>query len=171
MISSQEEILDLVNEKDEIIGQKGRTEVYKEGLRNYRVINCFIKNKEGKLWIPRRQPTKKLFPSGLDVGCGGHVSSGETYDEAFAKEMAEELNIDVATVTYRKLGFCSPHIDGSSSFMQVYEVNLDNVPNYNPEDFSGYEWLYPAEVLAKLESGDTAKDELPRLIRKYYLNK
>lgn len=170
MNTPQEEILDLVNENDEIIGNKPRSAVHAEGLQNYRVINCFIRNSEGKLWIPRRQPTKRLFPSCLDVSCGGHVSSGETYLEAFAKEMSEELNIDTSKVPYKELGICTPYKDGTSAFMHVYELESDTAPNYNPEDFSEYEWLLPLEILNKLESGDKSKDDLPRLIRRFYLN-
>jgi isopentenyldiphosphate isomerase len=168
MTQPTEEILDLVNENDEVIGTMPRSEVHSQGLHNYRVINCFIKNSEGKLWTPRRQPTKRLFPNGLDFSCGGHVSSGETYLDAFAKEMSEELNIDITKVTYKELGFCSPLKDGVSSFMRVYEITSDTVPDYNPEDFSSYEWLYPEEVLQKIEQGEKTKGDLSKLIRKFY---
>ncbi len=169
MTQVTEEILDLVNEQDEVIGNMPRSEVHAQHLTNYRVINCFLRNNKGELWIPRRQPTKRLFPSALDVSCGGHVSSGETYLEAFAKEVSEELNIDVSVITFSELGTCTPHDDGTSAFMRVYEILTDVAPEYNPEDFSGYEWLTPQEVLDRLEAGDESKDDLPRLIKKFYL--
>jgi isopentenyl-diphosphate delta-isomerase len=145
--------------------------VYAKDLHNFRVVNCFIKNSDGKLWIPRRQSRKRLFPNCLDVSCGGHVSSGETYEDAFQKEMMEELNIETTTTPYIELGICTPSTDGTSAFMYVYEIQSDIVPNYNAEDFSGYEWLTPREVLAKLEAGDKSKDDLPILIQKFYINK
>ncbi len=166
----QEEILDLVDENDEVIGAMPRSEVYSKGLNNHRVINCFIKNSEGKLWTPRRQPTKRLFPNGLDFACGGHVSSGETYLEAFAKEMSEELNIDITKVIYKELGFCSPLKDIVSSFMRVYEIISDTAPDYNPEDYSGYAWLSPQEITEKINSSIPAKGDLPKLIHRFYLS-
>ncbi len=168
MTQQTEEILDLVNENDEIIGSLPRSEVYAQNLHNFRVINCFIKNSEGKLWIPRRQAHKRIFPNALDMSCGGHVSSGETYDIAFAKEMSEELNIDVSKVTYSVLGTMTPK-DGVGAFMTVYEIISDTVPTYNEDDYSGYEWLSPAEILERLASGDTSKDDLPVLIKKFYM--
>ena len=36
-----EEILDLVNEHDEVIGQLSRAEVYRRRLANFRVVNTF----------------------------------------------------------------------------------------------------------------------------------
>lgn len=171
MNTPQEEVLDLVNEHDEVIDAMPRNEVYAKDLHNFRVINCFIKNSDGKLWIPRRQSHKRLFPNCLDVSCGGHVSSGETYEEAFQKEMMEELSIDIMTTPYTELGICTPHQDGTSAFMHVYEIESDIAPNYNPEDFTGYEWLTPREVLTKLELGDKSKEDLPKLIQKFYTNK
>ncbi len=168
MTQQTEEILDLVNENDEIIGSMPRSEVYAQNLHNFRVINCFIKNSEGRLWTPRRQAHKRLFPNALDMSCGGHVSSGETYDEAFAKEMSEELNIDVSKVTYKVLGTMTPK-DGVNTFMTVYEIISDTAPAYNEDDYSGYEWLSPAEILERLASGETSKDDLPVLIKKFYM--
>ena len=162
------EMLDLVDENDNIIGSMERNDVYARGLNNFRVINAFIKNSEGKLFIPRRQKHKRLFPLSLDVSVGGHVTSGETYDEAFAKETSEELNIDVHTIPFKVLGMLSPHNDGMSAFMTVYEIESDVTPSYNPDDFVEHYWLTPQEVLKRIDDGDLSKGDLPKLIKKYY---
>lgn len=52
MTTHTEEILDVVNENDEVIGNMPRSEVCEKRLNNFRVINCFIKNNAGKLWTP-----------------------------------------------------------------------------------------------------------------------
>lgn len=97
----KEEILDIVDEKDEIIGQASRSEVSKDGVKNYRVINAFIRNKEGQLWIPRRTANKRIFPLALDMSVGGHVERGESYLKGFERELLEELNIKLEDVEYR----------------------------------------------------------------------
>lgn len=167
----QDEYLDLVNEKDEVIGRKLRSEVYAEGLANFRVINCFLVNSEGKLWIPRRTAAKRLFPSCLDVSMGGHVESGETYDQSFKRELAEELNIDADTTPWKMIGHLSSIEDDVSAFMNVYEIRTDEVPNFNPDDFTEYYWLTSEELLQRITDGDGAKGDLPKLVRKFYLNK
>ncbi len=164
-----DEILDLVDENDQIIGSMERGEVYKNNLNNFRVINCFIKNSEGKIWIPKRQLNKRMFPDCLDVSCGGHVSSGESYEEAFRKEMREELNIDIDKTPYKILGICTPKIDRVSAFMTVYEISQDDTPQYNPEDFQSYEWIEPTEILSRIKNGSKSKDDLPILVKKFYL--
>lgn len=163
-----DELLDLVNEHDEVIGVMPRSEVYAKGLSNFRASNGFIRNREGKLWIPRRVATKKLFPLGLDMSVAGHVSSGETYDESFAREAFEELGIDVNTLPVRVLGFMSPHEHGTAAFIKAYEIQMDEAPNFNKEDFVEAYWLTPREILDRLAQGETSKEDLPRMIRHFY---
>lgn len=163
------EMLDLVDQNDSIVGVMERGEVYAQNLTNFRVINIFLRNADNKLFIPRRQLSKRLFPGRLDVSAGGHVSSGETYLEACKKELMEELNFDLDAVSYSILGKLNPHNDGVSAFMTVYEIQTDVTPAYNLEDFSEHYWLAPQEVLMRLEQGDKAKGDLPKLIKKFYV--
>lgn len=172
------EMLDLVNENDEVVGAMERELIYEKGLVNlrneegisFRVIDGFIKNSEGKLFIPRRHPDKRLFPLRLDVSVGGHVTSGDSYDETFAKEAQEELNIDISHFTYKILGKMSPFTDGVSAFTTVYEIESNETPNYNPEDFIEHLWLTPEELMARIEGGDLGKGNLPKIVRKFYLS-
>lgn len=71
-----DEYLDLVSDDDDFVDKKLRSEVYEEGLRNFRVVNAFLVNSAGKIWTPRRSPSKSIFPLCLDVSVGGHVGSG-----------------------------------------------------------------------------------------------
>jgi isopentenyldiphosphate isomerase len=163
-----DEYLDLVDEDDNVIGKKLRSEVYAEHLSNFRVVNAFVVNTKGELWTPRRTANKRLFPLCLDMSMGGHVESGETYEETFKRETSEELNIDVDMVTYRLLGKLTPRADGVSAYMYVYEISLDDAPKYNPDDFLEYFWLTPSEALQRIRDGEKAKDDLPKLITKFY---
>ncbi len=166
--SHPEEYLDLVNERDEVIGKKLRSEIYAEGLTNFRVVNVFVVNSQGQIWIPRRTAHKAIFPLSLDFSAAGHVESGETYDEAFAKEVREELDIDVSKVSHRLLGHLTPR-DGVKLFEAVYEIRSDAAPQFNPDDFIEYYWMTPAEIAERIEGGDLAKDDIVPLLRRFYL--
>jgi len=162
-----DEYLDLVNNRDEIIGKKLRTVVYAEGLSNFRVVNAFLINTHGQLWIPRRSPNKQLFPKCLDMSMGGHVDSGETYEQAFKRELMEELNIKIDENCWKLLGHLTPE-NGVSAYMKVYEIYANIAPQYNHNDFSESFWLSPAELIQRIEAGDPSKSDLPILVRKFY---
>lgn len=163
-----DEILDLVDENDNVIGKKLRSEIYAEHLSNFRVVNAFVINSRGEFWIPRRSPSKRIFPSCLDMSVGGHVETGETYDETFKRETAEELNIDTDLVQTRLLGHLTPHEHNVSAFMHVYEIRMEDAPRFNPDDFTEYYWLTPQALLERIANGDPAKSDLPKLVKIFF---
>ncbi|MEK7505887.1 MAG: NUDIX domain-containing protein [Patescibacteria group bacterium] len=162
------EILDLVDRDDKVIGQKKRSEIYAENLSNFRVINVFVVNKEEKIWIPRRSPDKRMFPLCLDMSVGGHVGTGETYEEAFRRETMEELGVNIDDYAWKEIGKLTPHQDGISAFSRVYQISMEKTPNYNEQDFTEYFWLTPREFFRKLKAGDKAKEDLPKIIERFY---
>jgi len=163
--------LDLVDEKDQVIGQLERSKLYAAGMHNFRVINAFLVNELGQLWIPRRTAHKKSCPLHLDFSVSGHVSSGETYDQAFERELEEELNVLSTQVIWKRLGIITPHEHGSFAFNYSYQIFHNQTPDYNRDDFSEYSWLYPEEVLEKIARGEKAKSDLPVVLKHFYLDK
>jgi isopentenyldiphosphate isomerase len=169
MRDSDDELLDLVDDDDNVIGRIWRSEAYRLGVRNVRVVNLFLRRSDGALWIPTRTPQKRMFPNALDVSMGGHLRAGETYVDALLRETMEELNIDALALGYRQLGHCTPKADGVHAFQRVYEIRTDEPPPFNPDDFSWYEWLQPGQVLKRIADGTKAKGDLPTLIRRFYI--
>lgn len=159
-----DELLDVVDENDKVIHQKNRSEIYAEGASNFRVINAFIMNDEGLLWIPRRSPEKKLFPLCLDASVGGHVKAGETYQQAFDRELREELNLDSLQVSHSFIAYLNPHKNNVSAHMHVYVINYNKTPNYNTDDFVSSTWITIADLQKNIKQGDRTKGDLPALI-------
>jgi len=164
-----EEVLDLVNENDEVIGALSREEIYKQKLHNYRAVHGFVVNGEGKIWLPRRAANKKLYPSALDYSLAGHVESGESYNESFLREVFEELNITPEEMQWKQLGKLTP-TDGVHCFMMFYEIKTNETPDYNDEDFSEGLWLSPEDAVEMIEKEGRSKDELTAMIRKFYFH-
>ncbi|MBI4118841.1 MAG: NUDIX hydrolase [Parcubacteria group bacterium] len=163
-----DEFLDLVDENDKVIGRKKRSEVYTEKLSNFRVVNAFVVNSKDEIWIPRRTANKRMFPLYLDMSMGGHVESGESYENAFKRETMEELNIDTGKAQTRLLGHLSPQKDGVSANMNVYEIKTDETPNYNHNDFTEHFWLTPQALFERIANGEKTKGDLPKLVRIFY---
>ena len=87
-----DELLDLVDSQDKVVGHVLRSKMWENRISNVRVVNAFLMNEKNELWIPKRTAHKKIFPSCLDFSVGGFVMSGETYQQAFERETQEELN-------------------------------------------------------------------------------
>jgi len=168
IIHNVDEYLDLVDENDNIVGKEKRSIIYQNKQSNFRVINAFIVNSRDEIWIPRRTVTKRVFPLCLDMSVGGHVESGETYEEALHRETLEELNIDLKITLYKFLGSLTPTKDDVSAFQRVYEIRMDKVPNYNRDDFVEYFWLTPKQLFERIRSGDKTKNDLPKLVKIFY---
>jgi len=188
----QEEILDLVDENDQVIGSAPRSEIYKkahaaapdwfkgdvedlysanakEVFNKLRAVWLMLINSKGELWIPRRNANKKICPLYLEGSMVGHVSSGETYEEALIRETKEELNLDLTRFEYRFKVHLSPFKDGSICFSKVYELRMDETPNFSKEDFQEGYWLKPEKILEMLASGDKSKQDLPLIVKRLYL--
>lgn len=168
-IESIDEYLDIVDENDHVISKKKRSEVYAENLSNFRVVNAFIVNSNGELWLPRRTAEKKIFPLCLDMSIAGHVESGESYEAALDREAREELNIDLSHFQKRFLGHLSPQAHHVSSFMKVYEIKTDTIPDYNKSDFIDYYLIAPQELVKRMNKREKVKTDLPKLVKIFYL--
>ena len=171
MQTHQEEKLWLVDKNDEPVeeGWQWRSHDLTGNWKNFRVVNAFVRRADGKLWIPRRASTKRIFPNCLDVSMGGHVEFGESYADAFARESQEEIGIDVSKVPVRLLGKLSPFdIEALSAFMNVWEIELEDVPNWNHDDFSEAYWLSPGELRDRIANGDKGKGDLLPILDAFY---
>lgn len=97
------EILDVVNENDEIIGQAERDEVHRIGLVCRLVYVCFYtENRE--VILQKRSDTKKNDAGKLTTTVSGHVESGQDYLEAAVRETLEESGVEVRSDDLTSLG-------------------------------------------------------------------
>ncbi|MFA6099085.1 MAG: NUDIX domain-containing protein [Patescibacteria group bacterium] len=86
------ELLYIVDEDDQIVGQAKREDIHKQGFR-HREVGVWIYNDKGEVLLQRRAPDKDIAPNLLDTSAGGHVGIRESYEEAALKELKEETGI------------------------------------------------------------------------------
>ncbi len=90
-MSAADEILDIVDENDVVVGQS-------RAARRMRAVfataACSSRpGTPGAAFVHRRTPTKLVFPSLYDMFVGGVVGAGESYDSAALREAEEELGV------------------------------------------------------------------------------
>jgi isopentenyldiphosphate isomerase len=139
--TKSEELFDVVNEHDEVIGQRTRRDVHRLGL-NHRAVHLLVFNASGELFLQLRSKTKDCFPGVWDSSASGHVDSGEDYDCCAVRELHEELGLRVEEVPARvfKIDACP---QTAREFVWVYRLTTDQPVTANPEEIERGDWFRP----------------------------
>jgi 8-oxo-dGTP pyrophosphatase MutT (NUDIX family)/uncharacterized protein YqgV (UPF0045/DUF77 family) len=88
-----------IDELGDVLEVVTRARMRAENLR-HRSVAIVVRSSDGRLLVHRRSGDKDLFPGWWDIAAGGVVGPGETYPEAARRELAEELGIEAAEVTF-----------------------------------------------------------------------
>jgi len=87
-----EELVDVVDDGNEVVGVAPRRTVRDENLL-HRCTYVFVLNAAGELYIHKRTDTKDVYPGFYDVGAGGVNAAGESYEGCARRELEEELGV------------------------------------------------------------------------------
>lgn len=90
--AAPEEVFDVVDEQDCVVGQAPRSVVHACKLL-HRAVHVFVFNTRGELLLQLRSASKDEFPLCYTSSASGHLGSGETYAAAAPRELEEELGI------------------------------------------------------------------------------
>lgn len=143
-----EEIFDVVNARDEVIGRRPRSEVHRLGLM-HRAVHILVYNARGEVFLQKRSMTKDRQPGLWDSSASGHVDSGEDYDSSAVRELGEELGLKVAFVPQRlfKLAACS---ETDQEHVWVYRCAAEGPFRLHPDEIETGGWFTPEAVNAWL---------------------
>lgn len=126
------EIFDIVDERDQVIGQATRQEVHGNPSLIHRVVHILVFNSKKELFLQKRSASKDTYPGSWDTSVGGHVDGGESYNHAASREIREELGVKNI-----KLEFLHTYIHRDSSeseFVRSYRCCCDGPFTLNPEE-------------------------------------
>jgi isopentenyldiphosphate isomerase len=139
-----EEIFDVVNERDEVIDRRPRSEVHRTGLR-HRAVHVLVFNARGEVFLQKRSMTKDTSPGLWDSSSSGHVDSGEDYDACAVRELREEIGLAVAQTPERlfKIAACK---ETGQEFLWVYRCASEGPFTLHPEEIETGKWFSPAAV-------------------------
>ncbi|ULR49531.1 NUDIX hydrolase [Streptomyces deccanensis] len=156
-MSAADEILDIVDENDQVIGQAPRGEVYARGMR-HRAVFVLVRDAEGRIFVHRRTATKLVFPALYDMFVGGVVGAGEAYDDAALREAEEELGVPGLPRPDPLFKFLYDDGAGRTWWSAVYEVRCTSPVNPQVEEVDWHEFLTEAEVEQRLGEWEWVPD-------------
>ena len=144
-----DEILDIVDEHDVVVGQAPRPQVYARRLR-HRAAFVLARDRQGRIFVHRRTAHKLVFPSLYDMFVGGVVGAGESYDKAALREAEEELGVTGLPRPEFLFKFLYDDAAGNSWWSAVYEVRCELPVSPQVEEVAWHDFLPEAEVERRL---------------------
>lgn len=145
-----EEIFDVVNDRDEVIGKAPRAEVHRRKLK-HRAVHVLVFNSRGELFLQKRSMLKDCFPGAWDSSASGHLDQGEHYDACAVREVHEELGVRLPAAPDRlfRIEACE---ETGQEFVWVYQCRHDGPFNLHPEEIERGGWFVPTEITRWMNS-------------------
>ena len=99
---SQDELFVVVDKDDNILGYKTRYECHHDPSLIHRTVGALIYDEECKLLFQKRSMTKDMEAGLWGISAAGHVTRGQTDEEAVHRELREELGVDMPLTFIKK---------------------------------------------------------------------
>ncbi len=145
-----DEIFDVVNDRDEVTGQATRKEVHRRRWF-HRSVHAVVFGTDGRVFLQKRSLLKDSSPGKWDASCSGHVDGGEHYDGAVVRELAEEIGLVVTPDSgLRRLFKVEACAETGWEFVWVYRLRGDGPFTLHPAEIESGDWFTTAEVTRAL---------------------
>ncbi len=144
-----EEIFDIVNERDEVVGQNTRREVHARGLW-HRAVHVLVFNARGEVFLQKRSMRKDIAAGKWDSSSSGHLDSGEDYDACAVREVREEIGLNLAATgasqPLRRLFKIDARQETGWEFCWIYRCESEGPFVLHPEEIETGAWFAPDAV-------------------------
>lgn len=164
-----DEMLDLVDREDNVIGSVRRSEAHRDLNLIHREVGVFIHDGKKRVLLQKRSANKEVAPGVWTTGAGGHVPKGVSPHAAVHHELKEELRFDADLRPVEKT-FVST--DGQSIFSYRFlgEVaGLEVVPN--PEEVEAARFFTKAEFDQLIKQGEKIYPRSENFVQRFWAGK
>jgi len=150
-----DEMLDIVNEADEVVGQATRSDVHRKNLM-HRATHIILTNSANQIYLQLRSKTKDTNPGLWDTSAAGHVDTGEGYKACAVRELEEELGIIVSVDKLVEIGRMPPTSHNGYEFVRIYTCRSDDPLTLDADEIDDGRWVTRAELQQWLASNPEA---------------
>ena len=142
------ELFPIVDEQGNVLGKILRGQAHDGRKVLHPVVHLHLFNSKGELYLQRRPDWKPIQPGKWDTAVGGHISYGETVEEAFRREVMEELGIKVDNPT--PMG---RYVFESKELVNVFKTVYDGPVNPSKDELDGGRFWTMQEIKDALGKG------------------
>jgi len=162
------EFLDVVNENDEVIGRASYNEIY-EQLLVHRIAHILIFNDRREMLLQLRSKNKGFCPLHWGTSVGGHVQSGESYEDAAKREFEEELGTSTDISFLRKDFYVDNKFNiGLKKFLGTFTTTFNGPFKINPEEVEKIEFLSLDKIQDMINKDEKFHPELLFILNKQF---
>lgn len=153
-VSSENEILVLVDESDRVVGHLSKGACHDgEGVL-HRAFSLFVFNHDGELLLQKRSERKRLWPLFWSNTCCSHPREGETMDEAVHRRLRQELGMTSELHFLFKFQYQASYEDigSENEICWVYVGISDDEAEPNATEIADTRWVSPADLDAEMKA-------------------
>jgi len=147
-VAQSDEIFDVVDESDRVIGQAPRSEVHARHLR-HRAVHVLLFDRRGDIFIQKRSASKDTFPGRYDSSASGHLHHGESYDACALRELWEELGLRARDRLRKRFKIEACEQTGCE-FVWTYSLESSEAPQVNAQEIESGAFWSSEQVRARL---------------------
>lgn len=147
------EIFPLVDREGNVIGEAGRNECHGSPAMLHPVVHCIIRSGDGRWLLQKRSAAKDIQPGKWDTSVGGHVMAGEDILQALAREVLEEVGIDITGMCPEFLHSYVHSNEIESELVYTYTLVCEGDFSPQASEIDELKFWTVEEITAKLDTG------------------
>ncbi|WFE37492.1 NUDIX domain-containing protein [Micromonospora sp. WMMD998] len=131
-----------------------------------RCAGALIVDDDGRIFVQRRAPGRRLFPNCWDIA-GGHLEPGEEIDDALRREVTEETGWAVSHVLGLVGEYRYTADDGLTRVETDFLVRVDgdlSRPRLEPTEHTEFRWLAERDIALLDEHRDVNDGMIRRIL-------
>ncbi len=156
---AREEAVDLVDDRDRVVGASTLRECLDRGLL-HRAVAVVVSRKDGRVILQQRSRRDAWHPGMWTLSCTGHVKKGESYADAAKRELEEEIGVK-ADLTMVKKYLLPPMKEGGLTereWVTLFSATSQARTTADPVELEGVGEFTREEVRKMLDGGSMTPD-------------
>ncbi|HYD35768.1 MAG TPA: NUDIX domain-containing protein [Vitreimonas sp.] len=151
-LDNQSERFIWVDEHDQVLGSISRREAHDGTHKIHRAMYVILLNTQGEILMQQRSAHKDLWPHWWSLSVAGHVSEGESYEDAAKRESLEEIGLELK---FEFKGTYFNRNDKESEYIAVFtavsDLTADQI-KFDVDEVEQVRWLPQSELKSFLET-------------------